>query len=136
MTFVEELPGEPRAARRARDVVRRRLAGRGELDTVTLLASELVTNAVVHGRGPLVFVLEAAPSVVRVSVLDHAQATPTAVLTGPMAEGGRGLAIVDALASRWGVERDGKGRWVWFEVDAHRPPSPLRHLGPRRRLRG
>jgi hypothetical protein len=31
-------------------------------------------------------------------------------------EGGRGLALVDALATRWGVDADGAGKSVWFEV--------------------
>ena len=89
------------------------------VEVVVLLTSEVVTNAVVHGgpHGPADEVLlniELTDGSVRVSVRDH---NPK----GPEVEeghdgGGRGVLVVDRLASAWGIEADGAGKWVWFEV--------------------
>jgi anti-sigma regulatory factor (Ser/Thr protein kinase) len=98
-----------------------------EASVAILLTSELVTNVVKHAGTQLTLVVKIAPSV-RVEVHDGVAATrafretlahpPTYVpATSP---GGRGLGLVSALASRFGLD-DEPGEWegkiVWFELD-------------------
>lgn len=89
------------------------------LDDVLLLASELMTNAVRHGRGEITCRLWPGPTVVRFEVADQSDTLPEEVDRGLVADSGRGLHIVDSLASRWGTvpaQREG-GKTVWFELD-------------------
>jgi anti-sigma regulatory factor (Ser/Thr protein kinase) len=89
---------------------------------VRLLVSELFTNAVKYGRRRdnvrVRFAVDVRDSRVRVEVGDRGRgftAGPV-VMPGPEGESGRGLAFLDALASRWGVIRNGES-CVWFELD-------------------
>ena len=89
------------------------------LDDVLLLASELVSNAVRHGQGEITCRLWPGPDVVRFEVADRGDTLPQEVDRGLVADSGRGLHIVDTLASRWGTvpgQREG-GKTVWFELD-------------------
>lgn len=88
------------------------------MQTVVLLASELISNAVKHAEAdPITLRFEVVPRYVRVEVLDQgpgfALELPEPDLTGL---GGWGLHLVDELSSRWGVV-DGQGTRVWFEID-------------------
>lgn len=88
------------------------------LDAALLLTSELVTNAVRHGEGDITCRLWAGPEVLRVEVSDASPTVPHAVDRGLVADSGRGLHIVESVASRWGAtpaQREGKT--VWFELD-------------------
>ncbi len=110
----------PRAARHfLADTLRHWQVTTAVVDLATLLTSELVTNAVRYGRGLVRLRVRQAPPSVRVEVHDD---NPTLPVLGTeedeAAESGRGLRLVDALATRWGAERhpvDGKD--VWFELD-------------------
>jgi anti-anti-sigma regulatory factor len=86
------------------------------INRAVLVASELVTNAVVHTQGPLRLRLEWREEQLYVAVHDGSpRLLRLAVDPGdPEAEGGRGLLIVDQLASRWGVRqpREG-GKVIW-----------------------
>jgi DNA-binding NarL/FixJ family response regulator len=86
------------------------------LDVVKLLVSELVTNAVVHARSEAEVVVRLHGHVVHVEVLDDSAVMP--VLRAPLPEdtSGRGVALVDALASSWGARQREGGKVVWFEV--------------------
>jgi signal transduction histidine kinase len=116
-----ELPPDLTAAREARAATKRvlprwRLAAL--LDPVLLVVSELVGNAVRHGRPPVDLRLRKAGQGVRVAVHDDEAAPPTAVEATRDAESGRGLLLVDALASESGVEQiEGDGKVVWARVD-------------------
>ncbi len=83
----------------------------------TLLTSELVTNAVVHAGGPVELVIAARPNLLHVAVSDHDRGLPVADGSDLDSEHGRGLLIVDTLASRWGSDRFPDGKRVWFELD-------------------
>ena len=90
-----------------------------QLDDVVLAASELVTNAVVHGEGPVVVTVWTVPAI-RVEVGDSGPGTPHPLDGRGDDESGRGLRIVGAVASRWGVlpKVPGPGKAVWFELEA------------------
>ncbi|MEV4130558.1 ATP-binding protein [Dactylosporangium sp. NPDC049742] len=83
-----------------------------------LLLSELVTNAVLHAGGVTTIRLRLAGEILRVTVCDHVTAVPALRNTEPDDEHGRGLALVTALATRWGVERRHPvtGKCVWLEL--------------------
>jgi anti-sigma regulatory factor (Ser/Thr protein kinase) len=89
------------------------------LDVAVLLTSELVTNAVVHGLGPVQLLLDDDGDRLRIEVSDAEPALPPVPSTpGPTKEHGRGLLIVDRLADRWGSRsrRTPPGKIVWFEL--------------------
>ncbi len=87
---------------------------------VELLASELLANAVLHGSGdgPIRVALECTDSLIRVSVRDSLPQRPVVLHPEPAAPAGRGMAIVEAMSNRWGVEpHPADGKTVWFEID-------------------
>ncbi|MFJ7494688.1 ATP-binding protein [Streptomyces sp. NPDC097727] len=104
-------------------------------DTVALLVAELAANAARHGRVPgrnfeLRLLYEHAANAVHVEVSDTHPRRPdptTATMADPDADGGRGLALVEAIAHRWGVEdRTGPGKTVWAQTKPTDPPDPTR----------
>ncbi len=120
--LVVSLARRPDSARDARSVVRGALA---EIDGHTveisaLLVDELVTNAVLHGEGPITLAVGVRGNCVRVAVADQARALPVHRPPSATSETGRGLSIVDKAASRWGVEATPDGKSVWFEIEIPR----------------
>ena len=87
-------------------------------DTVTLLVTEMVTNALVHTDGDAALELRHQDGVVRVLVTDSFSRVPHHRAQDPDATGGRGLLVVGALALEWGVEPSGEGKTVWADVKA------------------
>jgi hypothetical protein len=85
-----------------------------ERDTAKLLVSELVTNAVVHGRGRIELHAELDEDRLLIDVTDEG---PGFTRTDLHDIGGHGLWIVDAQASRWGI-REGTAD-VWFELQRY-----------------
>jgi anti-sigma regulatory factor (Ser/Thr protein kinase) len=117
----QALPHVPEAAREARRAVESLLDDTPALVDVgfaALLTSEVVTNAVLHGDPPLQLLVEIADDAIRVEVHDANSAPPVPRVPRPTEPGGRGLAIVDALATRWGTRPDDDGKTVWFELAA------------------
>ncbi len=88
-------------------------------DTVALLVSEVATNALVHGAGDVRVRVVLQPRGVRVEVLDGSSTLPRRRAANVYDEGGRGIALVEAMASSWGSELTPEGKKVWFEVAAH-----------------
>lgn len=87
-------------------------------DTAALLVSELVTNAVTHGHGNITLSLHCADSQLIVGVSDESTGRPV-VNPNPSIDqlGGRGLFLVDALASSWDYQIGADGKTVWFCLD-------------------
>jgi len=115
-----EIPADVTAPARARRLCERACRAWSLESLVVdcnLLVSELVTNAVVYGSGPIVLEIGRRDRGVRVSVTDGARTGEVAAQdVFDDAEGGRGLAIVATVAARWGSHRDEEGTRVWFEL--------------------
>jgi CheY-like chemotaxis protein len=94
----------------------------GLLETVTLLTSEVVTNAVEHAGTDVRIDVELLATVLRISVSDANPTVPQVRDAADHETSGRGMALVEALAERWGVERRSGGKTVWFELA--RPDRP------------
>ncbi|MGH3375701.1 MAG: SpoIIE family protein phosphatase [Actinoallomurus sp.] len=115
--FSWTLDALPARVREARGLARDALStwGLSELsETVELLVSELVTNAVRHGAGDIGLRLIRAGSLL-CEVRDGGYELPTLRRADVTAENGRGLQLVTALAERWGSQRTPTGKVVWFE---------------------
>jgi DNA-binding NarL/FixJ family response regulator len=114
------LSNDPRSAGDARRFVAGTLQSweLGSLvDTVTLLTSELVSNAVLHAGSDVDVVVRLTGSLARVEVTDRSDLVPAARHAAADDDSGRGLALVQELARRWGTSRQpGGGKTVWFEV--------------------
>ena len=86
-----------------------------------LLVSELVTNAVLHARSAATVSVDRNGTCLRVAVCDLSTAAPRVRDYGPSVVTGRGMLLVDRISHRWGVDVDGQGKCVWFEVLADEP---------------
>lgn len=128
-----ELPDAPAAAGLARrfvsgclDAAEPHLADL--VDVAILLTSELVANALLHGLAPIRLQLRRWPGTVRIEVHDHGSpfTAPAASAWSLTDESGRGLPLLDALATSWGshTNRDtASGKTLWFELGFD-PPAP------------
>jgi anti-anti-sigma factor len=122
-----ELARDPSAPARARAELRQALSDdvpEPARATLTLLTSELVTNAVIHsgtGAGDTVGLrITSYPDRVRIEVTDPGSGFEVGNLPPrPRDFGGHGLVVVEGLSSRWGTTRAGAGGGfsVWFELD-------------------
>jgi len=123
--------GRTDQVRHARRFVKAALDDCPVADLVVLLADELVTNAVVHtrsGDGGLFEVrVWSGPSSACVAVLDDgSDGKPSPVAPDTVHESGRGLALVEMLATHWGHTGGSDGRVTWFLVrwqDDEQPPG-------------
>jgi anti-sigma regulatory factor (Ser/Thr protein kinase) len=119
-----QLPALESAPRTARAFLRAALQtweldGFGEVTEV--LTSELVSNVVRYVGAPMTLRAFRQPFSIRVEVDDPSDDLPLAQHPDPLDERGRGLHLVDALATRWGVTPHGeRGKTVWFEIDLRR----------------
>ena len=94
----------------------------GTLTTARLLVSELVTNAVTHGRGGITLRAQLLERRLLVEVIDEGDGFERAARDRDFQAagvGGWGLSVVDAESSRWGLRPDSSN--VWFELE---PPGP------------
>ncbi|MCX5399105.1 ATP-binding protein [Streptomyces sp. NBC_00102] len=120
--YSETMPREPRSAAGARRLVRTALAAWGMealTEDATLVITELVSNAAVHGRLASIRVLVTRPDDgrVRLGVVDRSRRAPVPRrdLDGEETRG-RGMVLIDALSDRWGTEAYRWGKQVWAEL--------------------
>jgi DNA-binding NarL/FixJ family response regulator len=118
-TLSARLPAAPRAASEARRLLRDLVGGDDNelIHNAELLVSELVTNSVVHASSSPTVDIQVTAAAVRVDVRDSDPTLPEIHKSDPERTGGRGLFLVDQIASRWGAEASADGKVVWFELD-------------------
>jgi anti-sigma regulatory factor (Ser/Thr protein kinase) len=126
---VAVLPPQPSSASLARDLVAMVCHDwdlDGLLDDLALVVTELVGNAIRHAGTDMEVRLVAIAGGVRLEVHDGSTEPLRPRPAAPSDEGGRGLMLVDALSTRYGVDRDPPGKRVWVEFLAGaRPVSSL-----------
>ncbi|MGW0696798.1 MULTISPECIES: ATP-binding protein [unclassified Streptomyces] len=98
-------------------------------DTVELLVSELVTNALCHARGPVRLNLQVRGSHLRCEVEDTNSEGPVRRTVCADAEGGRGMELLDLLAESWGSSSTATGKTLWFELPLPVPAQTCRPGG-------
>jgi anti-anti-sigma regulatory factor/anti-sigma regulatory factor (Ser/Thr protein kinase) len=104
------------------------LSGQDVIDRAELLADELVTNAVLHARTSLRLRLELRGDLLHIGVHDASPRLLRLVSADPEDESGRGLRLVEQLATAWGVHpgRD-EGKVVWCTLRLWREPQAAAH---------
>jgi anti-sigma regulatory factor (Ser/Thr protein kinase) len=119
MTLRSQLPPAPESVGQARHLIADLLAEADRTDvtdTVTLLASETITNAVLYARTAIGVSCEVRPDRVRVEVTDQSPADPDLSSHDREWATGCGLTMVDLMAASWGVYATTTGKAVWFEI--------------------
>jgi len=117
-----DLPAGASAVTQARRVVSDTLRSWGFdnedwLDDVALVVTELVANAVRHAGGCRTVILHADGNRVTVTAVDTSPTQPHR--REPDGGGGRGLIIIEALSTRWGVDHRHNGKRVWASFTPH-----------------
>lgn len=102
--------------RNARRLFAAHFASHPRLDDLLLCLSEVVTNAVLHAGPPIQVLGGVVDAKVRVEVSDGSMAAPVRRRPEHSSPTGRGLNLLDSLASDWGVEITSSGKTVWFEI--------------------
>lgn len=113
------LEADPAAARTARRFLHEYCSTwgcEGITDAAELVVSELVTNAVVHACTASLLRLRIGDGHLRVELLDRAGTAPEPQRPGDTEEHGRGLMLVAALSSAWGIDPHPAGKLVWAEL--------------------
>ncbi|HEX5986687.1 MAG TPA: response regulator [Nocardioides sp.] len=87
------------------------------IDPALLVASELAANAVTHADSAFRIQLSLTQRTLRIDVIDFGQGTPEPQPPSTTQEHGRGLLLIDALTTAWGIEEGpGSGKLVWAEI--------------------
>jgi len=115
-----QYPAAVDAPRNARRLVTGALNGidTSTVEATVLATSELTTNAVSHALGPFGLRLLVGADVIRIEVSDSSPSLPTVQPVSILRGGGRGLSIVEQLATSWGVmvQHHRPGKVVWCEI--------------------
>lgn len=124
-----ELEPQVGAARRARDLITEACArwDRPELvGPACIVVTEMVNNVVAHARTPMTVLLAAHDDGMSVAVRDSSPVVPTydGLPVAPTAYGGRGMLLIDSVASRWGSLVLLDGKVVWAVLDGDQEPEP------------
>lgn len=122
------LNSEASSVRQARNVVRDFLAeaqlAKVDSDAAALIVSELVSNAIIHTSDACDTIelrIDERLGTIHIEVQDHDSRPPTPRVDAIDAEGGRGLVIVQSIASRWGWDEiAGNGKQVWCDLSSRR----------------
>jgi anti-sigma regulatory factor (Ser/Thr protein kinase) len=92
------------------------------VDSATLLTDELVTNAIRHGRPPIVLTIRFDAGALVIEVVDSGPGQPVPRQVDANAERGRGLSIVGQVADEWGVREMTEGKRVWCTLAVRTAP--------------
>lgn len=106
----------PAAARAWASTVLAPLGLTGSSGDIMLVLSELVTNAVLHGAGPVEVSLDHNERDLTITVCDRGPGVPALRVVDGDRDGGRGLRIVNALSVAWGVDPGPDGKAVWSTI--------------------
>ena len=121
----QTFPSTPASAGEARRFVESVLTA-GDLGhlayAATMLVSELVANAVLHTGTPIDVVVCPESGGVRVEVHDGSPQMPIRKHYSTLSGTGRGLLLVERMATEWGSDRTDGGKVVWFELDGGSAP--------------
>jgi anti-sigma regulatory factor (Ser/Thr protein kinase) len=120
---MHEFPHDSQSIPRAREVAKRCLDGEDAetVEIVTLLVSEIVTNAIRYTAADFTVTIEHDEQRIEVQVTDQGGGTPSPRRPDPSDPTGRGLMIVQALSDEWGVTRHPDGsKAVWFRISRTR----------------
>ena len=111
------LEADARSVGSARRLLRDAMSRGGtnaHIDDAVLVLSEIVTNALVHTGNDFTVLVWSTPGGTRVEVEDSGTHLPIRRRYADTAGTGRGLQLVEELADRWGAQRRGSGKAVWF----------------------
>lgn len=103
----------PRAVRSARRFVGALIPDPHQRETAELLVSELASNAIRYAPGAFEVRVQLRPQI-RIEVRDASERMPAVMTPRADAERGRGLRLVNELATSWGIEPEHGGKVVWF----------------------
>lgn len=125
---------QPERIAEARQQLRQMLhdwASEDQVESAVLMLSEMVTNVLVHTDGDALVIAEISgvPGArrLRLDVADASDELPHRRHPGELASSGRGLLLMEMLADAWGVDPQGEGKCIWFELYE---PSPGRAPHP------
>ncbi|MEW2808905.1 SpoIIE family protein phosphatase [Streptomyces massasporeus] len=124
-----EVPADPAAVSGMRDAVSQRLEAWGLSEfgfAMELILSELITNAIRYGAGPIHVRLIRDRTLI-CEVADGSSTSPHLRYAATTDEGGRGLFLVSQMAERWGTRYTPQGKIIWAEQalpEVMRQPAP------------
>ena len=118
MPRVIQLPVDEAAVPAAREFVRHQAEdwGLANSEDIALVASELVENAILHARADIHLAIGHRADCVVLQVEDDNDTLPDPYPADALDDRGRGLALVEAIADRWGTTPLTHGKRVWAEV--------------------
>lgn len=115
------LTAEGGSCSRARQVVRDVAASWGLPEDLTddaqLVVTELVSNGIDHGEGPITLTVSRRAGGMLVEVHDESSKEPLLRPVDPSSARGRGMQLVQALSARWGITPGARGKVVWAELE-------------------
>lgn len=114
-SYTWELPADATAPGQARWHLRQLLESDSEAIDAELVATELITNAWRHGRGPITLIADLRPDCLMLEVCSESDAQPN-VCTDAGGSSGRGLLLIEELTTAWGFTREGDQMCVWAEI--------------------
>lgn len=86
-------------------------------EELAIVASEIVTNALLHAHGPVEIAIECSEAAMRFEVSDGSAILPIVREVTAAETAGRGMRIVEQLVDRWGADVRPEGKTVWVELD-------------------
>ncbi|MFD7526328.1 MULTISPECIES: SpoIIE family protein phosphatase [unclassified Streptomyces] len=127
LTIAQAEPERIAAARQQMRELLHDWADPEQVDAAVLMISEMATNVLVHTDGDALMLAQATGEHgerrLRVEVSDGSDELPHRRRPGEMASSGRGLVLMEMLADAWGVDPQGAGKSIWFELYESGPQS-------------